>query len=130
MSRLVGTLGEARKIALALPEAMEADHFGNPSFRVGGRTFATAPDATHLNVMIDPFEVEAAIREDPEACSELWWGKELRGVRVDLAHASAHVLGDLLRGAWRRKAPRRLLTAAGKGKGSGSHVNRKRAAGG
>jgi len=98
-----------RKIALGFPEAVEQDHFGNASFRVRGRIFATVPDDTHLNVMIEPFDVDAVVRAEPEACAELLWGKEVRGVRVSLREASAAMVGDLLRAAWRRKAPKRLL---------------------
>ena len=116
-------LGKARAIALALPDATESDHWGNPSFRIYGRIFATVPDPAHLNVMIDPFDVDAAVREDPAACSELLWGKEVRGVRVDLIHASPKLVGDLLEAACRRRAPRRFL-AAGRGqgrRGNGDH---------
>jgi hypothetical protein len=67
------------------------------------------PDEGHVNVMIDPFEVEAAVREDPESCAELWWGKQLSGVRVSLARASPQMVEALLGAAWRRKAPKRLL---------------------
>ena len=35
------TTDQARAIALALPEAVEQDHHGRPSFRVAGRIFAT-----------------------------------------------------------------------------------------
>ncbi len=105
------SLGKAHAIALALPDATESAHWGNPSFRIYGRIFATVPDPGHLNVMIDPFEVDAAVREDPAACSGLWWGKEVRGVRVDLKRASPRLVGDLLEAAWRRRAPRRLLAA-------------------
>ena len=35
------TADEARALALSLPEAVEQDHHGRPSFRVGGRIFAT-----------------------------------------------------------------------------------------
>ena len=108
MSLPVSSLGDARAIALGLPDAVEADHWGNPSFRVHGRIFATAPDARHLNVMIDPFEVDAAIREQPDSCEQLLWGSEVRGVRVSLDAASAELLGDLLEAAWRRRAPKRL----------------------
>lgn len=111
MSRFVTSLRDAREIALSLPDAVEADHFGNPSFRVYDRIFATVPDALHLNVMIDPFDVEAAVRLAPTACAELWWGKEVRGVRVELRHASRRLVGDLLEAAWRRRAPKRLLAA-------------------
>jgi len=30
-----------RRIALSLPEALEASHMGHPDFRVGGKVFAT-----------------------------------------------------------------------------------------
>ncbi|HKB17820.1 MAG TPA: MmcQ/YjbR family DNA-binding protein [Candidatus Dormibacteraeota bacterium] len=116
-------LREAREFALALPGAEEADHWGNPSFRVGGRIFATLPDSDHMNVMIDPFDVEAAVRVEPDACAELRWGKNVSGVRVDLAQASTELVGDLLEAAWCRKAPRRLSAARereGRG-GDGDH---------
>jgi hypothetical protein len=97
-----------RDLALALPGAAEADHWGNPSFRVRGKIFATAPDAMRLNVMIDPFEVDGVVRENPETCSELWWGKEVRGVQVSLRKASRELVAALLESAWRRRAPRSL----------------------
>jgi hypothetical protein len=103
------TIREVRRFALALPEAVEQDHWGKPSFRVQGRVFATVPDEGHLNVMIDPFDVEAAVREEPGTCAQLWWGKELRGVRVTLGHATPPMVEALLEAAWRRKAPKRLL---------------------
>jgi hypothetical protein len=100
----------ARKIALRFPEAVEQEHFGNPSFRVRGRIFATVPDDTHLNVMIDPFDVDAVVSAEPESCAELLWGKEVRGVRVALSKASTVMVEELLRVAWKRKAPKRLST--------------------
>ena len=104
------TIDQVRKLALALPEVAEHDHWGNPSFRIRGRIFATVPDEAHVNVMIDPFDVDAVVREDPDTCEELWWGKELRGVRVSMNRAAAPVVKSLLEAAWRRKAPKRLLT--------------------
>ena len=73
------TVDKVRSLALAFPEAIEQPHFGNPSFRVRDRIFATVPDNRHLNVMIDPYDVEAAIRAAPATCVELLWGKEVRG---------------------------------------------------
>ena len=98
-----------RRLALALPEATEEDHFGRPSFRVRGRIFATLPDPEHLNVMIDVMDVDGVIKEDPAACEPLMWGKQLRGVRVRLRVAAPELVHDLLAAAWRRKAPRALL---------------------
>ena len=99
-----------RKIALGFPEAVEQDHFGNASFRVRGRIFATLPDHTHLNVMIDPFDVDAVVRTEPKSCALLLWGKEVRGVQVSLPWASPAMVEELLRAAWKRKAPKRLST--------------------
>ncbi|HEY0830790.1 MAG TPA: MmcQ/YjbR family DNA-binding protein [Candidatus Dormibacteraeota bacterium] len=95
---------------MRFPEAVEQEHFGNPSFRVRGRIFATVPDDTHLNVMIDPFDVDAVVRAESESCAELLWGKEVRGVRVLLPRASPAMVEELLRVAWKRKAPKRLST--------------------
>lgn len=99
---------DVRAFALDLPETAEEDHFGRPSFRVGGKIFATLPDAEHLNVMVDPMDVDGAIEEDRAACEPLYWGKQLRGVRVRLRVASPELTRDLLRAAWRVKAPRAL----------------------
>lgn len=96
------TVEQIRKLALAFPEAVEQEHFGNPSFRVRGRIFATVPDEEHVNVMIDPFDIDAAMRAEPESC------EELRGVRISLSDAAAPMVDELLRAAWRRKAPKRL----------------------
>jgi hypothetical protein len=99
---------QARCIALALPEAVELDHHGRPSFRVAGRIFATLWDEHHMNVMIDEGGIRTAIQATPEACAEVWWGKRLAAVRVDLRAASDELLAELLADAWEQKAPARL----------------------
>ncbi len=100
---------EARALALALPEAVEQDHHGRPSFRVGGRIFATLWSEQRLNVMLDEGGVLTAVERAPAACEEVWWGKRLTAVGVTLAHAERDLLGELLTDAWEQKAPRRLL---------------------
>jgi hypothetical protein len=100
---------DVRRLALSLPETTEEDHFGRPSFRVRGRIFATLPDFEHLNVMIDPFDVEGVVQTDPAACEALWWGKSIRGVRVRLPVVTPELMTDLLTASWRSKAPRTLL---------------------
>ena len=98
----------ARALALALPEAVEEDHHGRPSFRVAGKIFATQWDEDHFNVRLEECGILSAVRAAPEACAEVWWGKRLTAVRVDLRRVEAEVLADLLLDAWERKAPRRL----------------------
>ena len=100
---------EARALALALPDAVEQDHHGRPSFRVGGKIFATQWDDRHLKVMLDEDGIRTAIHDRPEACEEVWWGKRLAAVRVDLTRVDRKPLADLLLDAWEGKAPKRLL---------------------
>lgn len=98
---------EARQLALALPEAVEQDHHGKPSFRVGGKIFATLWDDEHMNVMLDEGGIVMAVQEHPDVCSEVMWGKRLAAVRVDLTQADAGLLGRLLEEAWELRANRR-----------------------
>jgi len=99
--------GAVRRMSLALPEAVEADHHGFSSFRVAGRIFATLPDDEHLHVMLGEDEARRAAAAS-RACEELYWGRRLAGVRVTLAAADGRSIEALLRSAWSGKAPRRL----------------------
>jgi len=102
------TPDQARQLALALPSAVEQDHHGRPSFRVGGKIFATIWDAEHMNVMLDEGGILTAVEANPEACEEIYWGKRLAAVRVDLGQAHASLLKGLLEDAWEVKAGRPL----------------------
>src|SRR5437660_9702778 len=104
--RAMVTLDEARRIALALPEAVEQDHHGRASFRVAGRIFATLWDEGHMNVMLGEPGIHTSVQANPAACRELWWGKRLRGVQVDLARADETLARELLADAWEQKAPK------------------------
>jgi hypothetical protein len=104
-------LERARALALALPDAVEQDHHGRPSFRVRRRIFATLWDQEHMNVMVDHDGVLTAVQASPKICAEVWWGKRLAAVRVDLRLADADLLGELLRDSWERKAPAGLVEA-------------------
>lgn len=103
-------LGDARRIALALPEAAEAPHFDYTSFRVRGRIFATAPpDGLHLHVFVDDDERERALELYPEFVEKLWWGKKVLGLRVSLGKAPTAVVKRFLANAWKKKAPKALV---------------------
>lgn len=103
------TREDVRELALGLPEAVEQDHHGRPSYRVGGKIFATQWDDEHTNVMLDEGGIRTAVNAHPDRCEPVWWGKRLTAVRVDLRRADRSLLEDLLRDAWETKAPRRLL---------------------
>lgn len=100
---------EARRLALALPEAAELDHHGRPSFRVAGKIFATQWDDDHLNVMLDEGGILAAVEREPRTFQEVHWGKRLAAVRVDLRRVGEVELASMLEEAWELRAPRRLL---------------------
>jgi hypothetical protein len=104
---------EARAFALALPEAVELDHHGRPSFRVGGRIFATLWAADRINVMLDEGGILTAVDDAPDVCEPVRWGKRLAAVSVHLAGADPDFVAELLRDAWEQKAPRRLLGRQG-----------------
>ena len=100
---------EARELALALPEAVEEDHHGRPSFRVAGKIFATQWDEDHMNVMLDEDGILTAVQHKPDMCEGVWWGRRLAAVRVDLGRVDPGTLRSLLADAWEGKAPSRLL---------------------
>jgi hypothetical protein len=109
MTHSPSILDRVRRHALALPEAMEQPHFDYASFRVAGKIFATVPpDGRHLHVFLDESRRERALALHGAFVEKLWWGGKVVGVRVDLAAADAHVVDELVRQAWARKAPKRL----------------------
>ena len=105
-------LEEVRRFALSLPGATEEPHFEKTSFRVRGKIFATVPpDEQHLHVLVGEGEARAAVADDSTAFEELWWGRQLKGVRVSLPAAPPHRVAELLEESWRRRAPKRLVAA-------------------
>ena len=106
-------LAEIRKIALALPEAVEAPHFHRTSFRVRGKIFATAePGKPFLNVMLGDLARERALAMHSDCIEKLHWGSKVVGVTVDLQGADAALVADLLGDAWAQKAPKSVVAAA------------------
>jgi hypothetical protein len=101
-----------RRLALALPEATEQPHFERTSFRVKGKIFATvAPDGSSMNVFVDDEQREMC-RVDPKAYETLMWGKT-GYLHVHLKRAKAGDVETLLRSAWERKAPKKLVAQSG-----------------
>jgi hypothetical protein len=62
-----------------------------------------------MNVMLAEGGILTAIHAEPEVCAEVWWGKRLAAVRVDLRRADPSLLANLLAEAWEIRAPKRLL---------------------
>src|SRR6201996_249673 len=106
-----------RKIALALPGAVEGAHQGHADFRVGKRVFATIgyPDDNWGMVKLTPEQQAMLVEAEPEIFRPVpgGWGK--RGsTNVLLAKADSTTLKSALALAWRNVAPKSLIDAAAK----------------
>jgi hypothetical protein len=97
---------QARALALALPGALERDHHGRPSFRVGDAIFATLWDAEHMNAMVEPDAVHSYVAREGGAYAEVWWGKRLAAVAVTLALVGEEELREVLSDAWEHRGGR------------------------
>lgn len=96
----------ARQLARALPDAVEHDHHGFPSFRVAGRIFATLPSPDRMRAMLDEHGSRSAAANWPDSCREFYWGKRLACVEIDLDHADETLVRDLLTQAWEHRQAR------------------------
>ena len=104
------------------------------SFRVRGKIFVTVPPGgTRLHVFVNPLEVEAYVAQDPAAFEPLHWGKQVRGLRVSLAAASAASLAEIIEEAWRAQGAQerrqRLRPAAGRPRAEPGRIPRRRGGG-
>lgn len=91
---------DARELALALPGAVEQDHHGRPSFRVGGKIFAPLWKPEQMKVMLDEGGILTAAEERPDACTPVTWGKRLAAVGIALTLVDRDYLAQLLEEAW------------------------------
>jgi hypothetical protein len=105
------TADSFRRLALALPEAVESAHMGHPDFRVGGRIFATLgyPEGNWGMVKLTAEQQTAFVEADPDTFAPVpgGWGKG-GAMRVGLSRARAPLLRGALFTAWRNVAPERL----------------------
>lgn len=102
-----------RRLALSLPEAVEASHFGHPDFRVRNKIFASLPnDGRSVNLKTTPVNLDALLTADPDTFSDAWNGRWV-GARLDRVELS--LLRELLTDAWSLTAPKRLAASFRRG---------------
>jgi hypothetical protein len=105
------TASQFRKLALSLPETVEAAHMGHPDFRVDGKIFATlGPGEKWGMVKLTPEEQAALMASEPEAFHPASgaWGRRGSTI-VRLRQAKALTVRHALLAAWRNTAPKRLV---------------------
>ncbi|MGA9391419.1 MAG: MmcQ/YjbR family DNA-binding protein [Candidatus Sulfotelmatobacter sp.] len=105
------TTNDFRRLALALPEAIESSHMDHPDFRVSGKIFATLgyPTAGWGMVKLTPEQQHYFSTADPEIFVPVKgaWGR--RGATsVNLKVATKETLVKAIRAAWRNTASKRL----------------------
>lgn len=112
----MATPDDVRELALALPETAEKPSYGTPGFRVGDRLFARLhQDGESLVLRMDQDEREALAQAEPE---KFFWTPHYDRhpwIQVRLAAVDREELSELLRDAWRLRAPAAVLRRAGEG---------------
>jgi len=99
-----------RNLALCLPEAVEMDHHGFPSFRVAGKIFATLrAEPPRLMVKLDGEDQANLCAAHPRAIAPVpgYWGRK-GSTFVDYEAIDEATARMLLRLAWTGVAPKRL----------------------
>ena len=99
-----------RRLCLALPEAEERETWGEATFRVKDRIFAMgSPDGGRVSVKASPDDQSGLVAMDPKAFAVAAYTGRFGWVTVRLAGIGPELAERLLRSAWERTAPKRLV---------------------
>ena len=103
------TRDDVRRIALAQPEAVEADHFGMPSFRVAKKIFCTIHAPEHRRAMLKLDTEDQHNLADGESIVPVpgSWGQK-GSTFVYFEKVDEALLANLMRLAWSGVAPKKL----------------------
>jgi hypothetical protein len=104
------TPDDVRRLALSLPESIEAGHHGIPSFRVCGKIFCTIHTETpRMMVKLDPEDQRNLAEAHPGVVEAVpgYWGRK-GSTFVAYQGADLPLIKTLLDLAWTNIAPARL----------------------
>ena len=105
MTRRRITHAAVRRLALALPEAVESSHFSTVDFRVRNKIFASLRTTDTVVLKTTPTNLDALVSADGATFRDAW---RARWVSVRLDRVTIPLLRELLTDAWRLAAPKRL----------------------
>ena len=111
------TAADFRRIALSLEGVVQDSHGGLPTFRVGGRRFASLASQAegYGNLTLTPEQQAAFVDEAPEIFLPIPGGFGRMGhTHIRLAAASEDVLTGALRTAWKLRIEMNAKTHAKK----------------
>ena len=99
-----------RELALSLPEAEERETWGEATFRVKDKIFATLSEASgQAGVKASLDEQAALVAFDPECFAVAAYVGRFGWISVNLAAVDPDEMADLVIDAWRKTAPKRLV---------------------
>ena len=105
------TFPEFRRLCLSLPDAKEVETWGEATFRVRGRIFAIgSPDGKSVSLKASLDDQAGLVEMEPKTFSVAAYTGRYGWVRVRLAGLGAELGEKLVRNAWERTAPRRLVS--------------------
>jgi hypothetical protein len=120
------TLDDIRRFATAFPEVEEFTHFRLPGFTVRKKPFVGMEKGDRTAVFsVSQEEAAAAVAGDPAIYEEVWRTAATKlwvGLRVDLAKVSEERVQELVKRAWRYRAPKRVVAAYDAQRGLGSPI--------
>ena len=102
---------DVRRLALALPQAYEAQHHDMPSFRVNKKIFSTLRTTSpKMMVKLDPEDQRILVEAHPGVIEPVpgAWGRG-GSTLVNFELADEALIASLLKLAWSGVAPKRLL---------------------
>jgi hypothetical protein len=101
-----------RAIACALPEVEEGTSYGTPGLRVKGQFFARLKeDGERLVLKVGDVERDLLMQLQPDIYYITNHYKGYPMVLIHLSKIDADELRDVIEGAWRRTAPKKLVAA-------------------
>jgi len=104
------TFERFRRLCLALPEAEEVETWGEATFRIRGRIFAIgSSEGRTVSVKASLDDQAGLVAIDPKTFSVAAYTGRFGWVRVRLAGLGVEMGERLVKNAWERTAPRRLL---------------------
>jgi hypothetical protein len=106
------TFVQFRRLCLALPEAEERETWGEATFRVRNRIFAMgSPDGGFVSVKASLDDQAGLVEIDPKTFAVSAYTGRFGWVTVRLAGVGPELAARLVKNAWERTAPRRLIAS-------------------
>jgi len=103
---------EFRAFALSMPEAVEVEAWGHPTFRVRDRIFATlANDGSSAGAKTTKLEQIALVSSEPDTFSVPGYVGRYGWVSINLEQVDPDHARELVEEAWRQTAPKLLVKA-------------------